>query len=109
MEGQLHPRRDDAGVWHYDPVEVIRLAAKRGVRTAGEIAARVFRMLDQGAGLREIVITVRVAPEEVRRLYADYKTSLYKDLPPRAQHSQGPLPAKTGDTGSTGDADDSRP
>jgi hypothetical protein len=106
VQGQLHPRRDGAGAWRYDPAEVVRLAAKRGVpgaRTEGEIAARVFQMLDQGAGLREIVMEVRLVPQEVRRLYADYKTSLYGDQPARTQHSQPPLPPKTGSTGDTGD------
>jgi hypothetical protein len=106
VSGQLHPRRDSAGAWRYDPAEVVRLAVVRGVpdaRSEGEIAARVFQMLDQGAGLREIVVAVRLVPQEVRRLYADYKTSLYTDLPPRTQNSQPPLPPKTGATGDTGD------
>jgi hypothetical protein len=106
LQGQLHPRRDHAGVWRYDPAEVARLAVARGIletRSEGEIAARVFQMLDQGAGLREIVMAVRLVPQEVRRLYADYKTSLYTDLPARTQDSQPPLPPKTGATGDTGD------
>jgi len=112
VQGQLHPRRDGAGVWRYDPAEVVRLAAARGVpgpRTEGEIAARVFQMLDQGAGLREIVMTVGLVPREVRRLYADYKTSLYDDQSGRTHRSQPPLPAKAGDTGDTGDRGGSPP
>jgi hypothetical protein len=112
VQGQLHPRRDYAGVWRYDPAEVVRLAAARGVpgaRTAGEIAARVFQMLDRRAGLREIVVTMRLVPQEVRRLHADYKTSLYGDRPSRTQHSQPPLPPKTGSTGDTGDSEGSPP
>jgi hypothetical protein len=106
LQGQLHPRRDHAGVWRYDPAEIARVGVARGVhdtRTEGAIAARVFQMLDQGARLREIVVAVRLVPQEVRRLYADYKTSLYSDLPPRTQNSQPPLPPKTGATGDTGD------
>jgi hypothetical protein len=111
VQGQLHPQRDNTGIWRYDPAEVARLAVARGVpnaRTDGEIAARVFQMLDQGAGLREIVVAVRLVPQEVRRLYADYKTSLYTDLPSRTQNSQPPLPPKTGATGDTGDRRGSR-
>jgi hypothetical protein len=110
ITGELRAHRDAAGVWRYELAEIARVAAKRGVpgaRTPGEIAAQVFRMLDQGAGLREIVMMVKVVPEEVRRLYRDYKTSLYAEQPARRDQITAPSPPKTGDTGDTGDRGDS--
>jgi hypothetical protein len=80
VNGELHPQRDDAGVWRYDPADVLRAAAKRGVRgprTKGETAARAFEMFELGAGLREVVMALHLTPEEVRRLYRDFKFSLY--------------------------------
>lgn len=78
--GDLHPERDDSGVWRYDPADVIRAAAKRGIqgyRTEGETAAIAFRMFDMGAGLREVVMALLLTPGQVRELYSDFKTSLY--------------------------------
>ncbi len=80
LDGELSPERDDAGVWRYDPADVIRAIARRGVtkrRSEGETAALAFQMFDQGGGLREVVMALHLTPEEVRGLYADYKTSLY--------------------------------
>lgn len=80
VNGELHPQRDDAGVWRYDPADVIRAAAKHGVRgsrTEGETAALAFEMFELGAGLRELVMALHLTPDQVRSLYADYKTSLY--------------------------------
>jgi hypothetical protein len=78
--GELHPQRDDAGVWRYDPADVIR-AARRGIkdhRTQGETAAIAFQMFEMGAGLREVVMALHLPPGQVRQLYADFKTSLYE-------------------------------
>ncbi|HVV51742.1 MAG TPA: helix-turn-helix domain-containing protein [Polyangia bacterium] len=80
VSGELHPQRDDAGVWRYDPADVIRAAARRGVRgprTEGETAARAFEMFEMGAGLREVVMALHLTPEQVRQLYSDFKSSLY--------------------------------
>ena len=92
LRGDLHPTRDDGGVWRYDPADVVRAAALRGsrpgriagktrVRTAGETAALAFQIFDRGGGLGEVVIALRLTPEEVRQLYRDFKTSLYAPGP----------------------------
>jgi len=91
VNGELHPQRDDAGVWRYDPADVIRAAATRGVRnlrTAGDVAAEAFRMFDQGGELKDIVSALRVTPAEVRRLYKEWQSSL--DDPPPAPEPTGP-------------------
>lgn len=91
LRGDLRPKRDAAGVWRYDPADVIRLAALRGVRglkTAGDIAAEAFRMFSQGGELQDIVAALRVTPTEVRRLYKEWQSSL--DDPPPAPEPDGP-------------------
>jgi hypothetical protein len=90
LRGELHPKRDADGVYHYDPAEVIRVAARRGLPdryTAGQVAAQAFRMFDQGGELREIVMALQVTPEEVFRLYALWQRSL--DDPPPAPQGPG--------------------
>jgi hypothetical protein len=79
LRGDLRPKRDAAGVWRYDPADVIRAAAIRGVRglkTAGDVAAEAFRMFDQGGELKDIVSALRITPAEVRRLYKEWQSSL---------------------------------
>jgi hypothetical protein len=79
LRGDLRPKRDAAGVWRYDPADVIRAAASRGVRglkTAGDVAAEAFRMFDQGGELKDIVSALRITPTEVRRLYKEWQSSL---------------------------------
>jgi len=74
LEGELTPKRDDAGVWHYDPADVVRLLTKRGVNrplAAGETAALAFQMFEHGVGLREVVVSLQLTPEAVRALYRD--------------------------------------
>jgi len=91
LRGELRPKRDVAGVWRYDPADVIRAAANRGVRnlrTAGDVAAEAFRMFDQGGELKDIVSALRITPAEVRRLYKEWQSSL--DDPPPAPESAGP-------------------
>jgi len=73
-EGQLVPKKDRAGVWRFDPVEVATLAEKsdrRGRSSAGELAARVAELDAEGKTAREIVCLLRVSPELVRRLRAE--------------------------------------
>jgi hypothetical protein len=67
-------------VWWFDPAEVealVRAGSTRqrrapvrvsGPATAGDAAARVFRMFGQGKSLREIVVATRQTPERVREL-----------------------------------------
>jgi hypothetical protein len=91
LRGELHPKRDATGVWYYDPAEVIRVAAVRGFhgrRTPGEIAAQAFRMFDQGGELKDIVMALQIPPEEARRLFREWQSSL--DDPPPAAESAGP-------------------
>lgn len=82
LEGtKLRPIQDDRGRWHFDRREVEGLAAQRPARAErahhdGELAAQVFLMLGEGRGLRHIVTTQRVAPEVVRKLYAEWVTDL---------------------------------
>jgi hypothetical protein len=91
LRGELRPKRDAAGVWRYDPADVIRAAAARGTPnryTAGQVAAQAFQMFDQGGELKDIVIALQVTPEEVFRLYRLWKCSL--DDPPPTSDLGGP-------------------
>jgi hypothetical protein len=81
MEGTaLHPEVIN-GV-HYFAAEEIDEAAcsipasSRGRRRLddGQIAARVFRLIDNGKELREIVEELEVTPQHVRILYREWKT-----------------------------------
>jgi len=90
LRGELHPKRDAVGVYHYDPAEVIRAAATRGTPgrlTAGQVAANAFRMFDQGGELKDIVMALQITPEEVFRLYRLWQCSL--DDPPPVQENPG--------------------
>ncbi len=90
LRGDLRPSRDASGAWRYDPADVIRAAALRGVRglkTAGDVAAEAFRMFDQGGELKDIVSALRITPAEVRRLYKEWQSSL--DDPPPAPEAPG--------------------
>src|SRR5437868_5565327 len=73
LEGaQLYPVQDDRGVWRFDPVEVDRMSPiarapsatrpRRRAQSPGDIAARVFRLLDAGHDLTEIVVRARQTP-----------------------------------------------
>jgi hypothetical protein len=87
LRGDLRPKRDAAGVWRYDPAEVIRAcAARHSARnlTLGQIAAQAFGLFDQGGELKDIVMALQVPPEEVRRLYREWQSSL-DDPPPAAE------------------------
>lgn len=84
LRGELRPKRDAAGVYHYDPADVIRAAAARSKPngyTPGQIAARAFQMFDQGGELKDIVMALQITPEEVFRLYHLWQCSL-DDPPP---------------------------
>ena len=84
LRGELRPTRDASGTWRYDPADVIRAAAKRGVRglhTAGDVAAEAFTMFEQGGELRDVVKALRITPAEARRLYQDWQSS-FDDPPP---------------------------
>jgi hypothetical protein len=57
-------------------------------RSEGQEAALVFRLLDRGVSLREIVIRARVPLHRVRALYREWQRSL-EDGPPRDEHTLG--------------------
>jgi hypothetical protein len=77
MEGsELHPTRED-GVNYFAPGEVEALArdapAKPKIELAhGQLAARVFRLLDAGKNLREIVTELEESPDRIRALYREW-------------------------------------
>ena len=81
MEGRaLHPTVV-AGVHYFAEGEVDRLAATapphprgRSRLDEGQIAARVFRLIDHGKDLREIVEELEIPPQLVRTLYREWKT-----------------------------------
>jgi len=68
--------------WLASPGKSRRAKAAVSRRTEGQEAAQVFRLLDQGVSLREIVMRARVAPHRVRALYREWTRSL----------EQGPAP-----------------
>src|SRR5882672_972625 len=74
VAGALHPTIDAAGIHRFDPAEVVSVARDRAARPVdrskdGERDARVFDALDQGRSMREIVTTLRLPVELVRRLH----------------------------------------
>jgi hypothetical protein len=55
LRGALRPKRDERGVWRYDPAEVVRAAAGRHTaarRTRGQTAALAFRCSTRGVSSR---------------------------------------------------------
>jgi hypothetical protein len=95
LEGsKLHPVITATGVRRFKPDDVERVAAalaanqntprdaeKAAVRAAelpkGELAALVFERLEQRHSLAEIVIALRVPPEDVRELYHAWLVGLW--------------------------------
>lgn len=67
----LHPVLVD-GFYRYHPAEIAALKERRRKKigevaagpTRGEVEAGVFRMLDEGASLREVVIALHITHEE---------------------------------------------
>jgi hypothetical protein len=52
--------------------EVIKLARRRGVPDAGEMAARAFELFMEGTPLHEVVIKLRQAPERIEALHEQW-------------------------------------
>jgi DNA-binding transcriptional MerR regulator len=95
LEGsRLHPLVTDKGVRRFRPADVEQLAAAlaaeqntpRNAQKAaahaielgkGELAARVFERLEQRHSLAEIVIALRLPPDEVRELYHTWLVGLW--------------------------------
>ncbi len=79
MEGkELHPIREN-GVNYFARAEVealVRVGAApsrpKGVLAEGQLAARVFVLLDAGKNLRQIVTELEVPPDRVRALYREW-------------------------------------
>ncbi len=109
LEGtKLHPLIDDNGVRRFRASDVERYAqeleaeqrtprnaAQAVVRAAqlsrGEIAALVFERLEQRHSLAEIVIALRVPPEDVRDLYHTWLVGLWAG---ELQRKEPALPAR---------------
>lgn len=82
MEGKaLHPEIVD-GVHYFAGTEVDAVALERppSVRSRrldeGQIAARVFNLIEHGKDVREIVQELEVPPRVVRTLYHEWKLDL---------------------------------
>jgi len=109
LEGtRLHPLIDDKGVRRFKASDVERLAKelqaeRRSPRNAqqavaraaemppGELAALVFERLEQRHSLSEIVIALRVPPEDVRELYHAWLVGLWAG---ELQRKEPALPAR---------------
>jgi len=112
LEGsRLHPLITDKGVRRFRPAEVEQLAAvlaaeqntprnaeKAAVRavelTKGELAGLVFERLEQRHSLAEIVIALRVPPDDVRELYHTWLVGLWAG---ELQRPEPALPARHSD------------
>jgi hypothetical protein len=109
---RLHPQIGADGVHWFAASEVAELAAelaneprmrrflrnaagepsaKVAPRSADEVAAQVFERLEQRQTLAEIVIGVRVAPERVRELHAQWSQGLAEYHLRMARAPYGPL------------------
>jgi transcriptional regulator with XRE-family HTH domain len=66
-------------------------AARPAARSADEVAAQVFERLEQRQTLAEIVIGVRVAPERVRELHAQWSQGLVEYHLRTVRAPYGPL------------------
>jgi hypothetical protein len=72
----LHPTKVD-GVYRFNPSEVDAVAKGAGKpaalpRTAGQVAAAVFKMFNDGRELRDIVVELEQPPAVVRALYREW-------------------------------------
>jgi hypothetical protein len=112
LEGtRLHPTIDSKSVRHFKASDVERLAKdlqaeQRSPRNAqqavvrvaeipkGELAALVFERLEQRHSLSEIVIALRVPPEDVRDLYHTWLVGLWAG---ELQRKVPALPARNTD------------
>jgi DNA-binding transcriptional MerR regulator len=109
LEGtRLHPLIDDKSVRRFKASDVERLAKEleaeqRSPRNAqqavvhaaemskGELAALVFERLEQRHSLSEIVIALRIPPEDVRELYHTWLVGLWAG---ELQRNEPALPAR---------------
>lgn len=81
-KGILHPQRayrpDGRGAEHqvlvYDPRELSKLASRlnrqiASPRDPGEMAARAFELFREGKTMEEVVVELRLLPDQVRELH----------------------------------------
>jgi hypothetical protein len=95
LEGKtLHPEVID-GVHYFakDEVDVVACSMpvssrRRSRLDEGQIAARVFRLIDNGKEVREIVEELEVAPQLVRELYREWKTDFLSGEEDRIRAAQ---------------------
>jgi hypothetical protein len=83
----LNPVCDGSGTWRFDPSEVAAISPRKRkapvrasklarLRREGKIAARVFRLFERGADLTHVVVTVKLPPQTVQKLYDQWKRGL---------------------------------
>jgi hypothetical protein len=92
----------DRGVWRFDSAELARVPTRaesrqparlrRRAQTAGERAARIFRMFETGKELIDIVLTTREHPTTVRQLYREWCSSLEEGERERERRVRRVLP-----------------
>jgi hypothetical protein len=77
---ELHPRRDDAGTYLFDPQEVEAVRARRPpppearmCKDAGEIGAEAFKLFRDGVDVRDVVISLQRPPGEIWALYKQWE------------------------------------
>jgi hypothetical protein len=95
MEGTiLHPELID-GVHYFTREEIDEAACSMPASTRrrsrldeGQIAARVFRLIDNGKEVREIVEELEVPPQLVRTLYREWKMDFLGGEEERARAEQ---------------------
>jgi len=84
MEGkELHPIVEN-GVNYFSPAEVDALSRRapakpKGTVSDGQLAARVFRLLDAGKNLRDIVTELEEPPERIRAFYREWSVPDFAD------------------------------
>jgi hypothetical protein len=110
MRGHLHPlRKGGVNVFAAPEVEALARPGRRASpwlmgtprrsaspstaakRSEGTEAALVFRLLDEGKSLREIVIHAKVPPHRVRTLYREWQNSFEQGAPVDS-HARGDGP-----------------
>jgi hypothetical protein len=93
-EKNLQPEVID-GVHYFSKDEVDAVACSMPTSTrrrsrldSGQIAARVFRLIDNGKEVREIVEELEVSPQLVRELYREWKTDFLSGEEARMRAAQ---------------------
>ena len=73
---------DGVHVFRFDHVRAVaRKRRRKRAGTQGKLAARVFALFAEGASLVDVVRRLRVTPERVRKLWAQYRTPLGAPAP----------------------------